>query len=53
MFLKQTARTKIYRATNEFKEGYQPTDTLITADNCDLLAESHSILNRWNNYLST
>jgi hypothetical protein len=34
---------------NEFKRGYQPRNNLV---NGDLLADSHTILNKWNNYFS-
>jgi len=37
----------MYRSTNEFKYGYQPTTNLVKDD---LHADSHSILNRWKNY---
>jgi hypothetical protein len=35
---------------NEFKNGYQPRTNMVKAENGDLLADSHSILNRWKNY---
>jgi hypothetical protein len=31
---------------NEFKKGYQPTTDMVKEENSDLLADSHSILNR-------
>jgi hypothetical protein len=40
----------LYRGINVFKKGYQPRANKIKAENGDLLAESHSILNRWKNY---
>jgi hypothetical protein len=40
----------LYRGRNEFKKGYQPRTNLAKDDNGDLLADSHSILNRWKNY---
>jgi hypothetical protein len=40
----------LYRGINEFKKGYQPRTNLLKNENGDLLADSHSILNRWKNY---
>jgi hypothetical protein len=40
----------LYRGINEFKKGYQPRTKMVKAENGDLLADSHSILNRWKNY---
>jgi hypothetical protein len=40
----------LYRGINEFKRGYQPIDNLVKDENGNLLADSHSILNRWKNY---
>jgi hypothetical protein len=37
----------LYRGINEFKKGYQPRNNLVKNENGDLLADSHSILNRW------
>jgi hypothetical protein len=42
----------LYRGINEFKRGYQPRNNLAKDENWDLLADSHSILNRWKNYFS-
>jgi hypothetical protein len=42
----------LYRGINEFKRGYQPRSNLEKDENGDLLADSHSILKRWKNYLS-
>jgi hypothetical protein len=39
----------LYRGTNKFK-GYQPRSNFIKDENGNLLADSHSILNRWKNY---
>jgi hypothetical protein len=36
-----------YRGINEFKKGYQPRNNLLNDENCDLLADSHNIWNRW------
>jgi hypothetical protein len=36
----------LYRSINEFKKGYQPRTNMVKAENGDLLADSHSILNR-------
>jgi hypothetical protein len=40
------------REIKEFKGEYQPKGNLMKDENCDLLADSHNILNRWNNYYS-
>jgi hypothetical protein len=32
--------------------GYQPKNNLVKDENGDLLADFHSILNRWKNYFS-
>jgi hypothetical protein len=40
----------LYRGINKFKKGYQPRTNMVKAENGDLLADSHSILNRWKNY---
>jgi hypothetical protein len=40
----------LYRGINEFKKGYQPSTNMVKEENGDLLADSHSILNRWKNY---
>jgi hypothetical protein len=42
----------LYRVINEFKRGYQLRNNLVKDENGDLLADSHSILNRWKNYFS-
>ncbi|PNF21339.1 hypothetical protein B7P43_G02097 [Cryptotermes secundus] len=42
----------LYRGVNDFKRGYQPSSNLVRDENGDLLANSHSILNRWRNYFS-
>jgi hypothetical protein len=36
----------LYRRINEFKKGYKTRNNLVRDDNCDLLADSHDILNR-------
>jgi hypothetical protein len=41
---------ELYRGINEYKRGYQPGSNLMKDENGDLLAHSHSILNRWKNY---
>jgi hypothetical protein len=35
----------LYRGINELKKGYQPRTNMVKAENGDLLADSHSILN--------
>jgi hypothetical protein len=42
----------LYKGINSFKKGYQLRTNLVRDDNCDLLAHSHSILNRWKNDFS-
>jgi hypothetical protein len=39
----------LHRGINEFRKGYQPK-TNTKDENGDLLADFHSILNRWKNY---
>jgi hypothetical protein len=31
----------------EFKKGYQPRTNIVKDENADLLADFHSVLNRW------
>jgi hypothetical protein len=54
MNLKQTVRSKnirdIYKIIKEFEKGYQPRTNLVKYDNGEILADSHNILNRWNNH---
>jgi hypothetical protein len=42
--------TDLYRGINEFKKAYQPRTNMVKEENGDLLANSHSILNRWKSY---
>jgi hypothetical protein len=42
----------LYRGIKEFKRGYQPRNNLVKDENGELLADCHSILNRWKNYVS-
>jgi hypothetical protein len=42
----------LYRRINELKEGYQNRKNVVKDENGDLLADSHNILNRWNNSIS-
>jgi hypothetical protein len=42
----------LYIRINVFKGCYQCRSNLVRDENGDLLADSHSILNRWKNYLS-
>jgi hypothetical protein len=39
----------LYRRINEVKRGYQPRNSSVKDENGDLLADSHNILNRWEN----
>jgi len=53
MSLKQKVRTKIsetYIVINEFQKDYKLRTNTVKDMNGDLLADSHSILNRWKNY---
>lgn len=40
----------MYRGVNDFKQGYQPRAALANDKKGDVLADSYSILNRWNNH---
>jgi len=40
----------LYRGINEFKKGFKPKSNLVENENDVLLADSHSILNKWKNY---
>jgi hypothetical protein len=40
----------LHRGINEFKKGYQLRTNIVKDENGDLLADSHSILNRWKSY---
>jgi hypothetical protein len=40
----------MFSSLNYFKRGYQPRSNLVKDENGDLLADSHKILNKWNNY---
>jgi hypothetical protein len=40
----------VYRGINKFKKGYQPRTNLVKDNNGDLLADSHSVLNKWRDY---
>jgi hypothetical protein len=42
----------LYRGINEFKKGYQPRINIIKDDNGNLLADPHSVLNRWKNFFN-
>jgi hypothetical protein len=42
----------LYRGRNSFKRGYEQKINLVKYENCDLLADSSNILNRWKNYFS-
>jgi hypothetical protein len=54
--LQLTVKTRkfrdLYKGMDRFKRDYQPRNNLVIEENGDLLAESHSILNRWKNYIS-
>jgi hypothetical protein len=42
----------LYRGINYFKKGYQPLINLVKNEDGDLIADSHSILNKLKNYFS-
>ena len=42
----------MYRGINDFKKRYQPRTTIVKDEKGDLVADSHSIMARWNNYFS-
>jgi hypothetical protein len=42
----------LYRGINEFKRGYQPINNIVKDEDCDMLADSHNILNRLKIYFS-
>jgi len=42
----------LYRGINDFKKGYQPRCNIVKDEKGDLVADSHSIVARWRNYLS-
>jgi hypothetical protein len=46
---KNKANEDLHRRINKFQKCYQPRINLIMDENGDLLADSHSILNRWSN----
>jgi hypothetical protein len=53
MILQRTVITRtsdMHTGINEFKRGYQPRNNLVKDENENLLADSHSNLNRWKNY---
>ena len=42
----------LYRGINDFKKGYQPRTNIVKDEKGNLIADSHSILDRWRNYFS-
>ena len=40
------------RGINDFKKGYQPRCNIVKDEKGDLVADSHSIVDRWRNYFS-
>jgi hypothetical protein len=42
----------LYRGVNEFKWGYEPRANLVKDENCDQLADSNNVVNRWKSYIS-
>ena len=41
----------LYRGINDFKKGYQTRCNIVKDENGDLVADSHSIVDRWRNYV--
>jgi hypothetical protein len=37
----------LYRGISDYKKGYQPRTNIVKDDKGDLVADSHSILDRW------
>ena len=37
----------LHRGINDFKQGYQPSTTIVKDEKGDLVADSHSIMARW------
>jgi hypothetical protein len=42
----------LYRGISDSKKGYQPRINVVKDEKGDLVADSHSILDRWRNYFS-
>ena len=42
----------LYRGINDFKKGYQPRCNIVMDEKGVLVADSHSIVDRWRNYFS-
>jgi hypothetical protein len=42
----------LYRGINKYKRDYEPRSSLVKNEKGELLADSHNILNRWENYSS-
>jgi hypothetical protein len=42
----------LYRGINVFKKGHQPRTIIVKDEKGDLVADSHSIMARWRNYVS-
>ena len=42
----------LYRGINDFKKGYQPRCNIVKDEKGDLVADSHSIVDRWRKYFS-
>ena len=41
----------MYRGISDFKKGYQPRCNIVKDEKGDLVADPHSIVARWRNYL--
>jgi hypothetical protein len=41
----------LYRGINDFKKWYQPRTIIVKDEKGDLVADSHSIMARWRNYI--
>jgi len=42
----------LYRGINDFKKAYQPRTNIVKDEKGDFVADSHSILARWENHFS-
>ena len=42
----------LYRGINDFKKGYQPRTDIVKDEKVDIVADCHSILDRWRKHIS-
>jgi hypothetical protein len=41
----------LYRGINDFRKGYQPRTIIVKNEKGDVVADSHSIMAKWRNYM--